>query len=42
MDIKAELISDDDSEDYGIAKAIMEGATGEFIDTDEFLRSLMN
>jgi hypothetical protein len=35
-----ELISDDDFEDNGIAEAILEGETGEFIDTEEFLKSL--
>ncbi len=40
MGIKAKFLSKDDLEDYGIAKAMDEGKTGEFIDTDEFLKSL--
>jgi hypothetical protein len=38
--IKAKLLSKDDLEDFGIAKAISEGKTGAFIDTNEFLNSL--
>lgn len=40
MGIKAKFLSKDDLEDFGIGKAIIEGQTGEFIDTDKFLRSL--
>jgi hypothetical protein len=40
MGIRAKLLSKDDLEDLGMGKAISEGKTGEFIDTDEFLRSL--
>jgi hypothetical protein len=40
MNTEIELISDDDCEDHGIGKAIIEVKTGEFIDTEEFLRSL--
>lgn len=39
MGIKARLISKNAMEDLYMAKAIKEGETGEFIDTDEFLRS---
>ena len=40
MGITAKFLSKDELEDFGIAKAIKEGETGEFIDTDDFLRSL--
>jgi len=40
MGIKAQFLSKDDLEDIGIAKAIIEGKSGEFVDTDEFLKSL--
>jgi len=40
MGIKAKFISKDDLEDFGMAKAIKEGETGELIDTHEFLKSL--
>ena len=40
MGIKAKFLSKDDLEDFGMGKAIIEGKTGEFIDTDEFLKSL--
>ncbi|MDO3643267.1 hypothetical protein [Mucilaginibacter sp. L3T2-6] len=40
MGIKAQFLSKDDLEDIRIAKAIIEGKTGEYIDTDEFLKSL--
>ncbi|HAL83279.1 MAG TPA: hypothetical protein DCO83_14460 [Mucilaginibacter sp.] len=40
MGIKAKLLSKDDLEDFGMSKAIIEGATGELIDADEFLNTL--
>ncbi|MCR8561503.1 hypothetical protein KXD93_27865 [Mucilaginibacter sp. BJC16-A38] len=40
MGIKTQFLSKDDLEDFGMAKAITEGKTGEFVDTDEFLKSL--
>jgi hypothetical protein len=40
MGIKAQFLSKDDLEDFRMAKAITEGKTGEFVDTDEFLKSL--
>jgi hypothetical protein len=40
MDINEEIISDEDAEDAAIGQAIIEGATGEYIDTSEFLKSL--
>ena len=40
MGIKAQFLSKDDLEDIRIAKAIIEGKTGEYNDTDEFLKSL--
>lgn len=40
MGIKAKFLTKDDLEDFGLAKAIKEGETGELIDTNEFLRSI--
>ena len=40
MGIKAKFLSKEEIEDFGMAKAIKEGKTGEFVDTDEFLNSL--
>ncbi len=40
MGIKGKFLTKDDLEDFGIAKAITEGKTGELVDTDEFLKSL--
>jgi len=40
MGIKAKFLTKDELEDFGIAKAILEGETGEYVDTDEFLKSL--
>jgi hypothetical protein len=40
MGINAKFLTKDDLEDFGMAKAITEGKTGEFIDTEEFLKSL--
>lgn len=40
MGIKAKFITNDDLEDFIMAKAIKEGETGELIDTSEFLKSI--
>jgi hypothetical protein len=40
MGIKTKYLSEEEIEDMGLGKAIMEGKTGEYIDTDEFLKSL--
>lgn len=40
MGIKAKLLSKEEMEDIGLGKAILEGKTGELVDTDEFLKSL--
>jgi hypothetical protein len=40
MGINAKFLTKDDLEDIGMAKAITEGKTGEFVDTEEFLKSL--
>jgi len=40
MGIKAKFLSEEDLEDIGLGKAILEGKTGEFIDADEFLKTL--
>ena len=42
MGLTVNFIKEDDLEDIGMAKAIIEGKTGEFIDNEEFLRSLNN
>jgi len=38
--IKAKLLTDEQMEDYGLLQAIKNGKTGEFIDTDKFLKDL--
>jgi hypothetical protein len=40
MGIKAKFLTKEDLEDFGLAKAIKEGETGELIDTNEFLKSI--
>jgi len=40
MGLKAKLLSKDEQEDFGMAKAIIEGATRELIDTNAFLNTL--
>jgi hypothetical protein len=40
MGIHAKFLTKDDFEDFGLAKAIQDGETGEFVDTEEFLKSL--
>jgi len=40
MGMKARILTKDDLEDIGMAKAISEGNTGDLIDTDEFLKTL--
>ena len=40
MGIKAKFLSKEDLEEIGMGRAILEGKTGEFVDTNEFLKSL--
>ena len=40
MGIKAKFLTKHELEDFALAKAIDEGKTGEYIDTEEFLNSL--
>ncbi len=40
MGLNTKVLAKHECEDFSLAKAITEGATGEFIDTDEFLKSL--
>jgi hypothetical protein len=40
MGVTAKLLTKEDMKDLGLAKAIIEGKTGEFVDTNEFLKSL--
>jgi hypothetical protein len=40
MGISAKFLTKDDLEDLGMAKAIKEGETGKFVDTNSFLKSL--
>lgn len=40
MGVKTKFLTKDDIEDFALANAIKEGETGEFIDTDDFLKSL--
>ncbi len=40
LGISARKLSKDELEDYGLAIAISEGKTGEYMDTDSFLKDL--
>jgi hypothetical protein len=40
MGLTVKFVNEDDLEGFGIGKAIIEGQTGEFINTDYFLKSL--
>jgi hypothetical protein len=42
MGLAVKFVKEDDLEDFGLAKAIIEGKTKEFIDTGDFLKSLNN
>ena len=40
LGISARKLSQEEIEDYGLSIAISEGKTGEYVDTDPFLREL--
>jgi hypothetical protein len=40
LGIKTTLLSEDELEDMGLAKAMKEGRTGEFVNTESFLKRL--
>lgn len=40
LGIKATLLSEEDIEDIGLAKAMKEGRTGKFVNTETFLKRL--
>jgi hypothetical protein len=42
LGISVRKLSKDEIEDYGLSLAISEGKTGEYIDTDEFLKEIRN
>ncbi len=42
LGISARKLSRDEMEDYGLSIAITEGRTGEYVDTETFLRELRN
>jgi hypothetical protein len=42
LGISARKLSREEIEDYGISRAISEGRTGEYIDTNEFLNEIRN
>ena len=42
LGVSARKLSKDEIEDYGLAIAISEGKTGEYVDTEEFLNELRN
>jgi len=42
LGISARKLSQEEIEDYGLSIAISEGKTGEYVDTDTFLRELRN
>jgi hypothetical protein len=42
LGISAKKLSKDEIEEYGLSIAITEGKTGEYVDTDIFLKELRN
>lgn len=42
LGISAKKLSEDEAMDLGLSIAISEGKTGEYVDTDEFLKELRN
>ena len=40
LGIKASVLSEEDAEDLAIAYAIKQGKTGEYLDTEDFLKNL--
>jgi hypothetical protein len=40
MGLTVKFVKESDLEDFGIGKAIIEGKTDEFVDADDFLKSL--
>ncbi len=40
LGLKTKMLSDEQQEDIGLLYAIKKGMTGEFIDTDKFLKDL--
>lgn len=42
LGISSRKLSKEEIEDFGLSAAITEGRTGEFIDTDSFLKELQN
>jgi len=42
LNIKTKVLSKEQQEEFGLLRAIKEGRTQEFVDTDKFLKSLNN
>ncbi len=42
LGISARKLSDEEIEDFGLSNAIAEGHTGEYVDTEDFLKELRN
>jgi hypothetical protein len=42
LGVSARKLSEDEIEDFGLSKAISEGRTGEYVDTEEFINELRN
>ncbi len=40
LGIKTKILTEEQLEDIGLSKAIKQGRTGDFVDTDEFVNSL--
>lgn len=40
LGIKASMLSEEDAEDLAMAYAIKQGKTGEYVDTEDFLKNL--
>jgi len=40
LNLKAKVLTETDKEDYGLLQAIMEGRTGEYVDTERYLHKL--
>ena len=40
LHLKTAILSDDDKEDYGLLKAMLNGRTGEYVDKEVILKAL--
>jgi hypothetical protein len=42
LGISARILSKDEFEDFGLSNAIRQGDSGEYVDTDDYLKELRN